>query len=35
MIGVVLAWAWVVAVLGVFVWQFRDFAALILARLVG
>ena len=35
MIGPLLAWVWVVAVLGAFVWQFRDFIALILARLVG
>ena len=35
MIGPILAWIWIVAVLGAFVWQFRDFAVLILARLVG
>ena len=35
MIGPILAWVWIVAVLGAFVWQFRDFAVLILARLAG
>jgi hypothetical protein len=35
MIGPILVWAWIVAVLGAFVWQFRDIALLILARLGG
>ena len=35
MTGLILAWVWIAAVLGAFAWQFRDFAALILARLAG
>lgn len=31
--GPALAWLWVVAVLGGYAWQFRDVAALVLARL--
>lgn len=31
--GPVLAWVWVVAVFAGYLWQFRDIAALVLARL--
>ena len=33
MIAPILAWVWLAAVLGVYLWQFRDIAALVVARL--